>query len=574
MKLFEIIAKNILLLLRAKSSALIVIAGPLLVILLAGLAFDNTNTYAVKIGTYSSHYNDLSNSFVEKLSQNQFAVTRYETEETCVQGLKNGDVNTCVVFAPEFTLAKNQSNEVMFYVDYSKLNLVWTVLEVMTQRVNSQAKELSLNLTAILLRALDVTRNELAARQNNMITYTTLHDDAQKLILNTTFTLDETDLLQHMDNATLENLTYGKIRVNYWLGAMKALADKSLAEARKGIGDASKNAPGNISNDLKDSGNKIDSLRKDLDGAGSTATSEINAFNNIANGLQLQIEQTRKQLEQAQKNRDASVDSLALTQKKLNDALLQVLTIQKSMNDIKQAVDAIQVTDASSIVQPIQTTIKPVIAEKTYLNYIFPILIVMIIMFTALLVGPMLVLLEKNSAAHFRNFMSPTHRFVFDAASLITTVFLLIAQIIIIMFIASMFFSSKVLATLQTTSLLLACIILLFALIGILIGKLFGTEETANLAGVALGSAFLFISDVILPIETMPPVIRWFSAHNPFVVSGSLLRKAMVFNAPLNELLGQLAVLIGYIIGVLALIFAVDYLTRNAAKHYKKWKGE
>ena len=65
--LLVLVQKNLKLLVRARASALIVILGPLLVIFLAGLAFDNTNLYAVRIGTYSPSYNDLSNSFIEKL---------------------------------------------------------------------------------------------------------------------------------------------------------------------------------------------------------------------------------------------------------------------------------------------------------------------------------------------------------------------------------------------------------------------------------------------------------------------------------------------------------------------------
>ena len=51
--LLKIIKKNLKLLIRSKGSALIIILGPLLVIFLVGIAFDNLNTFSLNIGTYS-----------------------------------------------------------------------------------------------------------------------------------------------------------------------------------------------------------------------------------------------------------------------------------------------------------------------------------------------------------------------------------------------------------------------------------------------------------------------------------------------------------------------------------------
>ena len=138
-----LIKKNIKLLLRARASVLIIILGPLLLIFLAGLAFDNTNMYAVKVGTYSDKYNTLSDSFIERLLQAQFQVTRYKNAPECVDAIKEGRIHTCLVFSPQFTLNKNANNEITFHVDYSKLNLVWTLLSVMTQQIAGRSREIS-----------------------------------------------------------------------------------------------------------------------------------------------------------------------------------------------------------------------------------------------------------------------------------------------------------------------------------------------------------------------------------------------------------------------------------------------
>jgi len=577
MSLFSIIKKNIVMLVRAKSSALIVILGPLIVILLAGLAFDNTNTYAVKIGTYSSNYNQLSNSFVERLSQNQFGVTRYPTEELCTQGIKTGNVHTCVVFSPDFALSKNLSNEINFYVDYSRLNLVWTVLEVMTQRVAGRAQELSLNLTTILLKALDFTKNEVKARRPNIITYTTLNDDAARIASAIQDDFESLDLRLRLDNTTLTNLSTAKSRVNYWLGAMKSLADRSLEQAGKGIKQAELAAQGNenVTAQLRDARRKVEEFRTELQNASGVATTEVNRLNQVAQDLDLQIQQTKRQLTVADEARMTGVENLKVILEKLDAALLQILFVQKAMNDIENTINSIEVTDPASIVQPIKTTIKPVVSEKTYLNYIFPILIVMIIMFTAVLLAPTLILLDRNSPAHFRNFLSPVRHITFMLGTFITCFSLLFLQVVVIMIIAALFFRSQVLETFGPTSLLLLLLLILFTLLGMIVGHLFRSEETATLAAVTLGSSFMFLSDVIIPIESMPPALQQFSAYNPFVLGGTLLRRAMIFNSPFSELSTGILVLLGYIVLAALLVVATEYvshqdLVKEARKYFEK----
>ena len=71
-KLIEIIKKNLRLLIRSKSSALIVLFGPLLLILLISMAFNTSSLYDIKIGTYSDSYSELSNSIINNLNKNEF----------------------------------------------------------------------------------------------------------------------------------------------------------------------------------------------------------------------------------------------------------------------------------------------------------------------------------------------------------------------------------------------------------------------------------------------------------------------------------------------------------------------
>lgn len=86
----RIIKKNFKLLMRSRSSALMIILGPLLVIALVGLAFNNSNAYEVGVGVYSESYSDVSQAIVGALEEQNFMVRMYGDILTCKQGVRQG----------------------------------------------------------------------------------------------------------------------------------------------------------------------------------------------------------------------------------------------------------------------------------------------------------------------------------------------------------------------------------------------------------------------------------------------------------------------------------------------------
>ena len=247
----------------------------------------------------------------------------------------------------------------------------------------------------------------------------------------------------------------------------------------------------------------------------------------------------------------------------LDDSLLSISEVQKSLNDVHDRISAIQITDPEAITQPIVTTIKPVVQEKTYLNYLFPVLVVLIIMFTALLITPTLILLDKHSPASFRTYMTPVKDGSYVMANFVTASILLGLQVVIILAIASIFFSEQIIANIPEAILLLLMINSLFVLIGMMIGYIFNTEETATLAAVSIGAVFLFISDVIIPIESMPEVFAYIASFNPYVLGSSLLRRALLFDASLLSLLNDLFILLGYIIAAALIASGIYMMTKG-----------
>ncbi len=64
---WAVILKNFKIIFRSKSSALVIIFGPLVVMVLITMAFNNSSLFDVPLASYSEGYSPLSNQIIENL---------------------------------------------------------------------------------------------------------------------------------------------------------------------------------------------------------------------------------------------------------------------------------------------------------------------------------------------------------------------------------------------------------------------------------------------------------------------------------------------------------------------------
>lgn len=570
---FVIVQKNIKMLMRAKASTLITILGPLLLIFFAGIAFDTTNLYSVKIGTYSAAYNSLSNSFIDKLHEKQFKTQQYPSEENCVDAIKNGDINACVIFAPNFKLAQNQSNEITFYLDYSKLNLVWAITNAITEQVSSRSKELSTNLTSEIVRSLDFTRAQIQKKRQAVVGLTSQNDEASRRIYDISSRLEELDLQMDPDQMGASNLSLQKSRVQHWVENSVSLGEEGLQQALKYMGavndmvkasTASAELKASIQDYLKTAVGDVETLKGRMDTTKNILGQQSSEFDSSLGAILNSIGRTKNKIDSAANTKGLTIEELNVIKTLLDKALINILELQKSLNEIDKTISTVQVSDASSIVQPITTNIKPIVAEKSYINYLFPTLIVLVIMYTAILLTPILILLERNSPSYFRNFMAPVKDYVFIISTFTTSAIVLLSQLLVIFIVAGLLFSSQFLSSLFITLFICLLAIAFFTFVGMFIGYVFNTEETAILTSTTVATGLLFLSDVIVPIESMSPWLGWLAKINPFVVASTLLRKTIVLNTTISAFWQDLSLLIFYCILACTITVLTYY---NLKKH-------
>ncbi|MFH1053405.1 MAG: ABC transporter permease [Candidatus Woesearchaeota archaeon] len=558
-KITSIIKKNIKLLLRSKSSALIVILGPMLIVLLVGLAFDNANIFSVNIGVFSESYNDLTNSFIDKLSEQQFSVVKSNTEEECVEDIKDGNLHICIVFPPDLDIENtNASNEIVFHVDYSKINLVWAIRDLISEKLKSRSRELSVDLTDVILGKLLAAQEEIRNQNNVVVDFTNDYTMIAKEVEEIKTNLDELDLYVDIGDFHLNDISNTSDYIVY-------LVDIVIEKSNSALGSvaAEVESLGNVSgsDSITD---RVRETRNWLNDAKRIIKNNTNKLDEMVDEMGDSVGDAKGKLDTAIITRKDISEKVSEINDRTSSSLQNIVKIRKALNEIDTSVEAINVKDSETIVNPIQTKMKPVITDKSHLDYIFPGLIVLIIMFSTILLASTLVIMEKESKAYFRNFITPTKDLTFFFATYLSALIIMIAMLVIMLLITFIFIPN-IIYSIFTTIAVLIIITTLFILIGMATGYLFNSEMTSTLASVVVSFLLLIMSGLIFPIEGMPYYLIKFAQLNPFIVAEGLLKKSVLFNYGLGDLGSNITTALVYI-ALFLLIAAV--IQQANKKHY------
>jgi len=554
MKLFKIISKNLKVLIRSRSSALVIILGPLLLILLVGMAFSNTSTFTLNIGVFSPDYNNLTTSYIDKLSDENYKIITFDTEYDCIEDIKSSGVHTCIIFPPDFELSNQKSNEIKFYIDQTKQNFVYAVINTISTSFVSRSSELSLDLTDQILDVISRTYNTITKKKDDELKYSielseSISDTSDllesKLNSNSIETEGVSDVHGDFDN--LEKILSRKI------SDQRGVAERLLSNVTGTIDDS--NVDFNFPNVTKD--DYIDDVLEPYD---STDGFIYQSWNDTVHA-QAEFVNATKEMTSSIDNLLDSIDDADERNKEViaeisNGMNPDIEDLQDNLDDLDKAVqgvvidiDSISISNSQSIINPITTTVETVVPEKTNLDYFFPSLIVLLIMFMSILLSSTLIIMEKKSRAYFRNYTTPTSDFTFILGTFLTSIFLMIVQILIVLGIASLVFKTIVMPSIYNITILIFLISSVFILLGMIIGYMFNTEQTAMVGAISIGSIILFTSDIILPIENMPIYVQNLAKYNPFVIGSEALKQSILFQATLPQISSEIKML-SLIIGI------------------------
>ena len=482
--------------------------------------------------------------------------------EECVEDIKLGFIHTCVSLPESLQIEENKPKEIVFYIDPSKINLVWAIQEDLGNKFNLKAQELSQELAQNILTKLIETKttvseksmelNSVKEKSVSASTSTeTLKENLGKIDLSMPTTTYDTAFVAALKNNLSTEIEGGISEV---AAALDALENANISSGKSSIEHA-----------LDSTDEKLKSALALVQGNGTSSLEEVLL---LINTLEQDLTSTKTKLTSASEAISSTTTSLSTTTDLIKSSIASLEGVQQGLEEVRSNLEAQKVTDASIVSAPLITKIEKVSPEKSYLNYMFPVLLVLVIMFSSLLLGTTLVMMEKNSPAFFRNYFVPLKKGTFVLSIYLTNTIITLIQILVILGVSLFFLKENVLIMLPVALILLLSSSV-FTFLGMSLGYLFKSEETGVLASISLGSFLLFMSGVVLPLESVSPLLRKITYYNPFVISEKIIRELFLFSASFKVIWVDAVTLIGYSVALFLIILIIErVIQKHLIEHF------
>ena len=221
----------------------------------------------------------------------------------------------------------------------------------------------------------------------------------------------------------------------------------------------------------------------------------------------------------------------------LSDIRSAVYSINLNKNDLGSIVDTFDEfktsvdyknLSAEAVVTPLDVVVRPVVKKKSSFDYISPILLAIMIAFSAVLIGALISIHEKLSNSIKRNLICPTSDWLFIFGTYLTNLIVLFVEMGIFMLVL-LYFGAY--AATNVMSLIIALFVVgsAFILIGMIIASFFNTEQSTIFAALSFLILIIFFSEVFVPMEKISPGLKIISVYNPLNLAISVFRKVVLF---------------------------------------------
>jgi ABC-2 type transport system permease protein len=563
MKTIKLIAKNFKTLMRAKSAALIILLGPLLIMVIAGIAFNNADPFDLNLGIYAPEQTETSVLFTTALSE-QYRVMRFEDATECRRAVQGGQQHACIVYPESFMIEQGRVNDVEIYVDTSRANVVDVVEQSLAEIISQQRGKISSDLTQTLVDTIDNTATDLT--EYRAVHIARLRGQAANL---------SSAITAIGDQARTLNLSYDPDEMT--LEAVDVIVtniDLQASEVREGAEDIATELH-NFADDILDmniSGRAnaaAEDAKESAEDIEDVLTSDTDQISELQDDLMHVLRRAQDNLAAVRSQLDSAQSTNTEVLRGLDTQRQQATLLSGTVDDLDAALNGsiaqlrgVEITDIASIVHRITITPRTVVGNVSKLNYLFPSLMMLVIMFVSIMLACTLIIMEKLSPARFRIFMTPIKDTGFILSTLLTVLIIVLLQIVVISLVAQYGFNIDVIPNFLNVFLVLLCAALIFIFLGMCVGYLFITEHTAILGGISISSLFLLISDLILPLESMPHAMQAVIAKTPFVLGTNVLRQTVIFGADLPAIMPGFFYLVLYAVALFILIIVVQKIAK------------
>ena len=537
MKLWKIIQKNFKVLFRSKSSAFVVLVGPLLIIGLIALALSNTGEFSINVGAVTTDMEGMTGQFIEQLEHNDYRVINFDNLDECIKQIKLRTTNLCIKFPANFILDNEKTYKVEFHVDQSRLNVVDTIKSAVLSTITVKTDEITLELTNKLIDTINIADEE-ATKTAELL---------NELEVSTISANKKVDSIGDKGKEAAEDVETGienNNKVSPAIDRLNTAATKLLTDLDKLLDSAE---------GLETKPSKTSEVRNEEKNLSKILPAEVTIIKDSSAKLKSSLAGLQTSITSGEGIQGAAekvqADLIVITK--------NIAAAKTSIQKIQSEVDSIEISSATSIVNPFTIEVNPILSTSNKGTLLFPYFLTLVILFVGIMLSSTLVIFEKKSRAFFRTFTTPTSELSHLLAGYITNFAVLVVQLLVVCVGALYYLKVPLLENVWINVIVLILSITFFVSLGTMIGYLFRTQEGTTIASISMGSLFLFLSNLILPVESFSRVTQKLLLLNPFMLCSELFKKSMLFNASLMDMRTELLLLLVYIVVVvvLAIIF-------------------
>jgi len=216
----------------------------------------------------------------------------------------------------------------------------------------------------------------------------------------------------------------------------------------------------------------------------------------------------------------------------------------------------------AAIAAPIKLEREQVFKDMSYLDFLMPAIVSIVLMFISFLLSSITIVQERTKKTLLRTLLTPLslEEFIFAKTSALILIAML--QGIILVVVAFIFYGVLIPAG-QLGALFLVILVYSAAFIGIgmAVATFAESENTAMLSSLVLSIPMLFMSGVFFPFETMPQFMVKAGSALPITMGIKALESVLIYQEGAGALAGYLLPL--FIYGITGLLLAYMLLRKE-----------
>lgn len=245
--------------------------------------------------------------------------------------------------------------------------------------------------------------------------------------------------------------------------------------------------------------------------------------------------------------------------------LIGAVSGRKSAVTVMQlGVKANETIDPQAVLNPYSAKAQGTIPGSNYFNFLAPGMLIMIVMMSAMTGIPEGISQEKERGTFDGVLSAPINPVSIILGKTVALTIGGFIQGIIVMILAVVFFGVTIQGSILVVFFLLFLGVFSFIGLGILFTSIAGDQKNSIMLINLLMFPMMFVSGVMFPVEQMPWFMQWLSEIIPVTYAADAMRKVMILNAGLQDVLPQIAILV--VFGIVTMAIALPVFKKSMTK--------